>query len=109
MQNADDLVTIPVERKLRDRLSSRCSKDMSFNQVIEDLLDMTEDKIPHPNTFDDYFQLERYFYTHGGFVAQHKIRPDSESVKIRLKDAFLYYRLKDNKMIRCNPEETLEI
>lgn len=101
MQNADDLVTIPVERKIRDRLISRNTGNQTLSKVIEIALNQTENTISFetsPEVFEDYNQIQTYFGKFQAEINRHaRLGIDRVSVRIFIEKPYGCFDIFYNK------------
>lgn len=82
----DEIVTIPITKKIRDELISRNTANKTFSQIIEDMLRKTENTISFdtcPEIFDDYDQIQQYYSKFQSEVNRHnRLGIDRVSVRI---------------------------
>lgn len=108
------MIGIPISERTRDRLFSRGSKTDTIDQIINQILDITEvnplDNIPEE--FEDYWQLEKYFNINGSFIESHFVGNGNDTVTVRVINGMLsftlYYKLQDEKFVRYDGKDSLE-
>lgn len=106
---------ISISEKTLDRLRAKGNRDQTPEQILINVLDMTEPNPLNeiPEEFEDYGQLERYI-NRVGFIEYRKTGPNVDMVKTRiissdkLSNLDIYYKLQDSKFVRCRGEDSLE-